>query len=157
MTWVICLYTVKHICLCHFCGSILSVLLSICLYHICTQTDVPFGHMLQCFTYFASRMYGILWVEEYIWCLFVACVQWLNLCVDMVSLVGEIWTGQTFRAVDHITVAANCKLRRIFTMKSQPPDTTNDYGGNKRLLVNFFHDLIDHINIKKIKVFFSSC
>ncbi|PVD24826.1 hypothetical protein C0Q70_15312 [Pomacea canaliculata] len=52
---------------------------------------------------------------------------WLNLCVDMVSLVGEIWTGQTFRAVDHITVAANCKLRRIFTMKSQPPDTTNDY------------------------------
>ncbi|KAK7101886.1 protein CFAP20DC-like [Littorina saxatilis] len=51
---------------------------------------------------------------------------WLNLCLDMVSLVGETWSGQTYRAIDHITVSANCKVRRIFTMKSQPPDTTDD-------------------------------
>lgn len=54
--------------------------------------------------------------------------QWLNLCLDMVSLVGETWSGQTYRAIDHITVSANCKVRRIFTMKSQPPDTTDDNG-----------------------------
>ncbi|KAK7494008.1 hypothetical protein BaRGS_00014890 [Batillaria attramentaria] len=51
---------------------------------------------------------------------------WLNLCLDMVSMVGDTWSGQTFHAVDHITLSANCKLRRIFTMKSQPPDTTDD-------------------------------
>ena len=59
---------------------------------------------------------------------FLCHFQWLNLCLDMVSLVGETWSGQTYRAIDHITVSANCKLRRIFTMKSQPPDTTDDNG-----------------------------
>ena len=54
--------------------------------------------------------------------------QWLNLCMDMVSLVGETWSGQTYHAIDHITVSANCKVRRIFTMKSQSPDTTDDSG-----------------------------
>ncbi|GFR65877.1 craniofacial development protein 2 [Elysia marginata] len=44
----------------------------------------------------------------------------------MVSLVGETWTSQTFRSVDQISVSANCKVRRIFTMKTQPPDTTDD-------------------------------
>ncbi|XP_059169675.1 protein CFAP20DC-like isoform X2 [Physella acuta] len=51
---------------------------------------------------------------------------WLNLTLDMVSLVGEMWTGQTFRSVDQISISANCRLRRVFTMKSQPPDTTED-------------------------------
>lgn len=51
---------------------------------------------------------------------------WLNLVLDMVSLVGDTWTSHTFRAVDHISVSANCKLRRVFTMKSQPLDTTDD-------------------------------
>ncbi|GFO44116.1 transporter [Plakobranchus ocellatus] len=51
---------------------------------------------------------------------------WVNLVLDMVSLVGETWTSQTFRSVDQISVSANCKLRRIFTMKTQPPDTTDD-------------------------------
>lgn len=51
---------------------------------------------------------------------------WVNLVLDMVSLVGETWTSQTFRSVDQISVSANCKVRRIFTMKTQPPDTTDD-------------------------------
>ncbi|KAH9489325.1 hypothetical protein Btru_057597 [Bulinus truncatus] len=51
---------------------------------------------------------------------------WLNLALDMVSLVGDMWTGQTFRSVDQIAISANCKLKRVFTMKSQPPDTTED-------------------------------
>ncbi|CAG5120808.1 unnamed protein product, partial [Candidula unifasciata] len=51
---------------------------------------------------------------------------WLNLVIDMVSFIGETWTNQTFRCIDHISVSANCKLRRVFTMKSQPPDTTDD-------------------------------
>jgi len=44
----------------------------------------------------------------------------------MVNVVGETWPGQTFGKIDSITISANCKLRRIFTMKNQPPDTTDD-------------------------------
>ncbi|XP_060065672.1 protein CFAP20DC-like [Ylistrum balloti] len=51
---------------------------------------------------------------------------WLNMCIDMVSLVGETWKGQTYKATQSISVSANCKLRRIFTMKIQPPDTAGD-------------------------------
>ncbi|XP_069141181.1 protein CFAP20DC-like isoform X2 [Argopecten irradians] len=51
---------------------------------------------------------------------------WLNMCIDMVSLVSETWRGQTYKATQSITVSANCKLRRIFTMKIQPPDTAGD-------------------------------
>ncbi|KAK0064303.1 protein CFAP20DC [Biomphalaria pfeifferi] len=51
---------------------------------------------------------------------------WLNLALDLMSLVGDMWIGQTFRSLDQITISANCKLRRVFTMKSQPPDTTED-------------------------------
>ncbi|OWF55807.1 uncharacterized protein C3orf67 homolog [Mizuhopecten yessoensis] len=51
---------------------------------------------------------------------------WLNMCIDMVSLVGETWRGQTYKATQSISVSANCKLRRIFTMKTQPPDTAED-------------------------------
>ena len=58
------------------------------------------------------------------------CFQWLNLCLDLVSLVGETWLGQTFYALDHMTVSANCKVRRIFSMRSP---LSNDAGGNSEL------------------------
>ncbi|XP_067933834.1 protein CFAP20DC-like [Watersipora subatra] len=51
---------------------------------------------------------------------------WVNCCCDLVNIVGETWPGQTFGKVDSISVSANCKLRRIITMKHQPPDTTDD-------------------------------
>ncbi|XP_030828160.1 uncharacterized protein LOC100893930 isoform X2 [Strongylocentrotus purpuratus] len=51
---------------------------------------------------------------------------WLNLTVDMVSLVGEMFRGQTFKSLDTIIISACCKLRKIFTLKDQPPDTTDD-------------------------------
>ncbi|XP_013404893.1 uncharacterized protein C3orf67 homolog [Lingula anatina] len=51
---------------------------------------------------------------------------WTNLCLDMVSLVGETWRGQTYKAIESITLSANCRVRRIFTMKVQPADNTDD-------------------------------
>ena len=51
---------------------------------------------------------------------------WLDLCLDLISLVEEAFKGQSFRAVESLTISANCRLRRIFTMKAQPPDTTDD-------------------------------
>ena len=64
--------------------------------------------------------------------------QWLNLCFDMVSLVGETWRGQTFKALESISISANCRLRKIFTMKIQPPDTVGD-DGKYQFLVSMSH------------------
>ncbi|KAK3579069.1 hypothetical protein CHS0354_029929 [Potamilus streckersoni] len=52
--------------------------------------------------------------------------MWLNLCLDMVSMVGETWNGQTYKAIEGVNLSANCKVRKIFTMKVQPPDTAGD-------------------------------
>jgi hypothetical protein len=42
--------------------------------------------------------------------------SWLFLGIDLYSFM-EAFKGQTFRALDHITVGSHCRLRRIFTMK----------------------------------------
>ena len=47
---------------------------------------------------------------------------WLNLCLDLKSIVADSFKGITFKSLESITVCANCKLRRVFTMKAQPKD-----------------------------------
>jgi len=54
--------------------------------------------------------------------------QWLNLCVDMPSLMSEAWSDTLFSSLEGIAVSGSCKLRRIFTMRRQAPDTTDDDG-----------------------------
>uniref|UniRef100_A0A4W3H0T2 CFAP20 domain containing n=1 Tax=Callorhinchus milii TaxID=7868 RepID=A0A4W3H0T2_CALMI len=49
---------------------------------------------------------------------------WINFCIDLVSFTHEAFKGATFQSLDGIVVTANCKLRKIFTMKLQPNDTT---------------------------------
>jgi hypothetical protein len=44
---------------------------------------------------------------------------WLNLCLDMDSLVRGSF-GQVMKSLDSISVHAECRLRRIFTMRSLP-------------------------------------
>ncbi|PFX30604.1 uncharacterized protein C3orf67 homolog [Stylophora pistillata] len=51
---------------------------------------------------------------------------WLNLCFDLRSLVGETFKGECFNALENLTISASCRLRKIFTMKLQPFDTTDD-------------------------------
>ena len=51
---------------------------------------------------------------------------WLNLCMDLQSLVGKTFKGQSFKALENLTISASCRLRKIFTMKLQPFDTTDD-------------------------------
>jgi len=48
----------------------------------------------------------------------------------MRSLVTEAWSDATFSSLEGITVTGSCRLRRIFTMKRQAPDTTDDDGNN---------------------------
>ncbi|XP_023582548.1 protein CFAP20DC [Trichechus manatus latirostris] len=50
---------------------------------------------------------------------------WCNLCIDLVAFTGEIFKGAVFQSLDGIIVSANCKLRKIFTLKSKPQDTTD--------------------------------
>ena len=46
--------------------------------------------------------------------------QWTNLVFDLASLINEIWKNQTFKSIDALTICANCKLRKIFTLKTLP-------------------------------------
>lgn len=53
---------------------------------------------------------------------------WLNLCLDLVSLISDCFKGQSFRSLDTIILSGVFRLRKIFSMKCQPPDTTGEYG-----------------------------
>ncbi|KAM6169798.1 protein CFAP20DC isoform 1-T1 [Rhynchocyon petersi] len=50
---------------------------------------------------------------------------WCNLCIDLVAFTSEIFKGAVFQSLDGITVSANCKLRKIFTLKFKPQDTAD--------------------------------
>uniref|UniRef100_A0A670J8X7 CFAP20 domain containing n=1 Tax=Podarcis muralis TaxID=64176 RepID=A0A670J8X7_PODMU len=51
---------------------------------------------------------------------------WCNLCIDLVAFTSEIFKGAVFQSLDGIIVSANCKLRKIFTLKSKPLDTDDE-------------------------------
>ncbi|XP_053786154.1 protein CFAP20DC isoform X7 [Desmodus rotundus] len=54
---------------------------------------------------------------------------WCNLCIDLVAFTSEIFKGAVFQSLDGIVVSANCKLRKIFTLKSKPQDTADKDAG----------------------------
>ncbi|XP_008284031.1 protein CFAP20DC [Stegastes partitus] len=49
---------------------------------------------------------------------------WSTLCIDLVSLTGELF--KEFLRLDGISLFATCKVRRIFTMKTEPTGTSDD-------------------------------
>ncbi|XP_068265603.1 protein CFAP20DC [Nyctibius grandis] len=51
---------------------------------------------------------------------------WCNMCIDLVAFTSEIFRGAVFQSLDGITISANCKLRKIFTLKSKPQDTVEE-------------------------------
>ncbi|XP_042736811.1 protein CFAP20DC isoform X2 [Lagopus leucura] len=59
---------------------------------------------------------------------------WCNLCIDLVAFTSEIFRGAIFQSLDGIIISANCKLRKIFTLKSKPQDTAEE---NDTCLVPF--------------------
>ncbi|KAH6568005.1 hypothetical protein BASA60_008837 [Batrachochytrium salamandrivorans] len=61
---------------------------------------------------------------------------WLNICLDMASLVSDNYHGQSFRSLDSIALLGIFRLRRIFTLLKQLPDTTGEeYEEPKRILL----------------------
>ncbi|XP_059679338.1 protein CFAP20DC isoform X2 [Gavia stellata] len=53
---------------------------------------------------------------------------WCNMCIDLVAFTSEIFRGAVFQSLDGISISANCKLRKIFTLKSKPQDTAEEDG-----------------------------
>ncbi|XP_062356775.1 protein CFAP20DC isoform X2 [Cinclus cinclus] len=53
---------------------------------------------------------------------------WCNMCIDLVTFTYEIFRGAFFRSLDGIIISANCKLRKIFTLKFKPQDTAEEDG-----------------------------
>ncbi|KAM6061951.1 protein CFAP20DC isoform 1-T1 [Chlamydotis macqueenii] len=48
------------------------------------------------------------------------------MCIDLVEFTSEIFRGAVFQSLDGIIISANCKLRKIFTLKSKPQDTAEE-------------------------------
>ena len=42
--------------------------------------------------------------------------------------MSDTWRGQMYSSIESVCVSAHCRLRRIFTMRGQPLDTTDDEG-----------------------------
>ncbi|XP_018424654.1 PREDICTED: uncharacterized protein C3orf67 homolog [Nanorana parkeri] len=55
---------------------------------------------------------------------------WCNLCIDLVDFTSGIFKGAVFQSLDGIIVSANCKLRKIYTMKLKPQETEQDIYGS---------------------------
>ncbi|XP_021264712.1 uncharacterized protein C3orf67 homolog isoform X2 [Numida meleagris] len=51
---------------------------------------------------------------------------WCNMCIDLVAFTSEIFRGAIFQSLDGIIISANCKLRKIFTLKSKPQNTAEE-------------------------------
>ncbi|XP_046709873.1 uncharacterized protein C3orf67 homolog isoform X2 [Silurus meridionalis] len=47
---------------------------------------------------------------------------WCNLCIDLGSFTAELFRGAAFLSLDGIIISACCKVRRIFTMRTEPAD-----------------------------------
>src|SRR5688572_27137339 len=43
---------------------------------------------------------------------------WVNLSIDVLSFVADCFKSQTFRSIDFISITANCKIKRVFSMRS---------------------------------------
>ncbi len=52
--------------------------------------------------------------------------HWLNLCLDLASLVSDSFKGQSYRALESVVICANCRLRRVFTLKGMPRDDVSE-------------------------------
>uniref|UniRef100_A0A3P8PJN9 CFA20 domain-containing protein n=1 Tax=Astatotilapia calliptera TaxID=8154 RepID=A0A3P8PJN9_ASTCA len=50
--------------------------------------------------------------------------NWSTLCIDLVSLSGELFKG--FLTLDGITLFATCKVRRIFTVRTEHAGMSDD-------------------------------
>lgn len=42
---------------------------------------------------------------------------WINLSIDILSFISECFKSHTFKSIDFISLSANCKIRRVYSMR----------------------------------------
>ncbi|KAK1796440.1 hypothetical protein P4O66_009494 [Electrophorus voltai] len=52
---------------------------------------------------------------------------WCNLCIDLGTFTAELFRGAEFLSLDGIVISACCKVRRIFTMRTEPRHSKDLY------------------------------
>ena len=72
---------------------------------------------------------------------------------DLAGLISEIWKNQTFKSIDSLVVCANCRLRRIFTLKNVPSQEFGLVGEDFSSIVDFPEEVDSKL---QVKIFFSS-
>ena len=75
---------------------------------------------------------------------------WINFSIDILSFVSECFKGQSFRAIDSITLSADCKIRRICGMRQLYTLSEEEFlQGDDSILPKGFilPNEIKHINI----------
>ena len=66
------------------------------------------------------------------------------------SLVNDTWRGETYKMLDSVSISANCRVRKIFTMKNQPPDTVGDDGNRSSMICLCFRVWVDNLYKKNL-------
>jgi hypothetical protein len=56
----------------------------------------------------------------------VPIAQWINLSIDVISFVSDCFKSSTFRSIDYISITANSKVRRIFSMRNSLNETNQN-------------------------------
>jgi hypothetical protein len=51
---------------------------------------------------------------------------WITLCIDLASLVSDNFKDQTFKSLDTLSLSGTFRLRKVFTLKHRPYDTTGE-------------------------------
>jgi hypothetical protein len=92
--------------------------------------------------------------------------MWVNLSIDVLSFVSECFKSQTFRSIDFISITANCKIRRIFSMRNALMEYDKNNTGNEEFPLEYaeilpknlaFPSNVQHeninLNIDKLKFY----
>lgn len=75
---------------------------------------------LKCVTRGQVCVFMIVLFVWLIYFYFQIIFKWINLVIDIASFISELWKNQTFKLIDTVSVGANCKLRKIFSLKNVP-------------------------------------
>ena len=82
---------------------------------------------------------------------------------DVLSFLSECFKAQTFRSIDYISISANCKIRKVFSMRNaiseinynkyiSKLDYTEDMPRTLDLPLNIYHENLN-MNIERVKAF----
>ena len=88
---------------------------------------------------------------------------WVNLVVDLQDIFGGLFDSFKFELLESVSIRPTCRLRRIFTLRTPPPDTTCAGDGSGKVLEGEFeslpssHELPAHVDFVTQLLSFRRC